>query len=81
VILLASLPGLEDATFSLMLSNALGQIKKILVFIVHPQNLQGGHFLFFILEDRFYIHGRGQYREYRMTRVAMVTAVFAIVSL
>jgi hypothetical protein len=27
---------------------------------------KGGHFLFlfFISEDRFYIHGRGQYQEY-----------------
>jgi hypothetical protein len=42
--------------------------KKIHMFIVHlvPQNWQGGHFLFlfFISEDRFYIHGRGQYYEY-----------------
>jgi hypothetical protein len=42
--------------------------EKILMFIVHlvPQNWQGGalFILFFISEDRFYIHGRGQYHEY-----------------
>jgi hypothetical protein len=53
--------------------------KKILMFIVHlvPQNWQGGHFHFFI----FMAEGNIMNIALQMTRVTMVTAVFAIVSL